>query len=90
MALAPAADVIVTVPFGMLEQAEIKAYFAEPVAAPVEAGAELGRLEVAMPDIAPISVPLVAAGAVERGGIATRFEAAGRLLLQRLVAVVGD
>jgi len=90
VALAPANDVIVTVPFGALDQAEITAHFSEPIAAPVEAGAELGRLDVAMPDIKPLSVPLVAVGAVERGGISTRFEAAAGLLLQRLLAVVGD
>jgi D-alanyl-D-alanine carboxypeptidase (penicillin-binding protein 5/6) len=86
VALAPARDLIVTVPYGMLEKAEISAQFSEPVEAPIEAGAELGRLEVAFPGVAPVSVPLVAAEAVERGGIAARFEAAARLLLRRLLA----
>jgi D-alanyl-D-alanine carboxypeptidase (penicillin-binding protein 5/6) len=87
VALAPARDLIVTVPAGMLEKAEITARFSEPVKAPVEAGAELGRLEVALPGVTPVSVPLVAAHAVERGGIATRLEAAARLLVDRLVAL---
>jgi len=86
VALAPARDVIVTVPYGMLEKATITAHISEPVEAPIEAGAELGRLEVALPDIAPISVPLVALEPVARGGIRARFEAAAELLMQRLFA----
>jgi D-alanyl-D-alanine carboxypeptidase (penicillin-binding protein 5/6) len=84
VALAPARDLIVTVPAGALEKAEITAHFTEPVKAPVEAGVELGRLEVALPGVSPVSVPLVAAHAVERGGITTRLEAAARSLARRL------
>jgi D-alanyl-D-alanine carboxypeptidase (penicillin-binding protein 5/6) len=86
VSLAPAHDVIVTVPYGMIEKATITAHISEPVEAPIEAGAELGRLEVALPDIAPISVPLVAVEPVARGGIRARFEAAATLLMQRLLA----
>ncbi len=86
VALAPARDLIVTVPYGMLEKARISAHFSEPVEAPVAAGAVLGRLEVALPGITPVSVPLVAAEAVERGGITARLEAAARLLMKRLLA----
>ena len=86
VALAPARDLIVTAPYGMLEKAEITAHIVEPVEAPIAAGAVLGRLEVALPGIAPVSVPLVAAEAVERGGIMARLEAAARLLMRRLFA----
>ncbi len=86
VALAPARDLIVTVPYGMLEKAQISAHFSEPVEAPVAAGAVLGRLEVALPGVAPVRVPLVAAEAVERGGITARLEAAARLLMKRLLA----
>ena len=88
VALAPARDLIVTAPYGMLEKAEITAHIVEPVEAPVAAGTVLGRLEVALPGIAPVSVPLVAAEAVERGGAAARLEAAARLLIRRLRAAV--
>ena len=88
VALAPARDLIVTAPYGMLEKAEITAHIVEPVEAPIAAGAVLGRLEVALPGIAPVSVPLVAAEAVERGGAAARLEAAARLLIRRLRAAV--
>ncbi|MFQ5566208.1 MAG: D-alanyl-D-alanine carboxypeptidase family protein [Paracoccaceae bacterium] len=86
VALAPARDLIVTAPYGMLEKAQITAHFSEPVEAPVAAGAELGRLEVALPGVTPVSVPLVAMETVERGGIPARLEAAARLLLKRLLA----
>jgi D-alanyl-D-alanine carboxypeptidase (penicillin-binding protein 5/6) len=85
VALAPARDVIVTVPTGELEKAEITAHFSGPVKAPIVAGTELGRLEVALPGVTPVSVPLVAANAVERGGITTRLGAAARLLILRLL-----
>jgi D-alanyl-D-alanine carboxypeptidase (penicillin-binding protein 5/6) len=86
VALAPARDLIVTAPYGMLEKAEISAHFSEPVEAPVAAGAVLGRIEVALPGVTPVSVPLVAAEAVERGGVIARLKAAARLLMGRLLA----
>lgn len=89
VALAPARDLVVTVPYNRLEEAELKAHFREPVEAPVAQGAELGRLEAVLPDVAPVSVPLVAAHSVEEGGIRARLEAAGELLLRRLRAAVG-
>ena len=88
VALVPARDLIVTVPYGMLEKAEISAHFSEPIEAPVAAGTELGRIEVALPGVTPVSVPLVAAEAVERGGITARLEAAARLLMRRLLAAI--
>ncbi|MDH3666261.1 MAG: D-alanyl-D-alanine carboxypeptidase [Paracoccaceae bacterium] len=83
--LATADELVVTVPVGSLEQAQMRAHFNEPVAAPVEAGAELGRLEVTIPDVTPVSVPLVAVELVERGGVGARFGAAARLLMRRLL-----
>jgi len=84
--LAPARDVIVTVPYGMLEKAQITAVITEPVPAPVEPGTEVGRIEVALPGVTPVSVPLVTAQAVERGGAMIRFEAAAKLLILRLLS----
>ena len=83
VAVAPAHDVIVTVPYGMLDQARIAAHLVEPVEAPFEAGAAVGRLEVALPEVTPVSVPLVTVKAVQRGGITARFKAAAKLLLRR-------
>ncbi len=86
VALAPARDVVVTVPYGLLDQAQISLHFPEPVEAPIEAGQEIGRIEVALPEVAPISVPLVAMGPVERGGILPRLKAGARLLIERALA----
>ncbi len=83
VSLTPARDLIVTVPAGLMEKAEITAHFSEPVNAPIEAGAELGRLEVLLPGVSLVSVPLVAAEAVKLGGITTRLEAAARSLYHR-------
>ncbi|GAF69143.1 unnamed protein product, partial [marine sediment metagenome] len=86
VAMAPERDLIVTVPYGMLENALITAHFAEPVDAPIEAGVMLGRLEVVLPGVTPVSVPLVAVEAVERGGVLPRLKALTRLLKLRLLA----
>jgi D-alanyl-D-alanine carboxypeptidase (penicillin-binding protein 5/6) len=84
VAMAPERDLIVTVPYGMLDNALITAHFAEPVEAPIEAGVVLGRLEVVLPGVTPVSVPLVAVETVERGGVLPRLKALTRLLKQRL------
>jgi hypothetical protein len=42
-----------------------------------------------LPGVTPVSVPLVAAETVERGGIAARLEAAARLLIRRLLSGEG-
>jgi D-alanyl-D-alanine carboxypeptidase (penicillin-binding protein 5/6) len=86
VAMAPERDLIATVPYGMLENALITAHFAEPVEAPIEAGVVLGRLEVVLPGVTPVSVPLVAVETVERGGVLPRLKALTRLLKQRLLA----
>lgn len=83
--LAVAENVIVTVPFGLLDQAVITAHFEDPVEAPIEVGAELGKLEIALPDVTPISVPLVAVERVERGGLMARAHAAAELLQRKIM-----
>ncbi len=88
VALVAARDLVVTVPHGMLDQAEVRAHFRAPVEAPVSEGAELGRLEAVLPEVAPVSVPLVAARQVERGGVRARLEAAAELLFMRLRAAL--
>ncbi len=86
VALAPARDVVVTVPYGLLDKAAVTLHIPEPVEAPVAAGQEVGRIEIALPDVAPVSVPLVAMGAVERGGVLPRLKAGARLLIDRVLA----
>jgi len=84
--LAPVRDVIITAPYGMLDNAGVTAHFPQPVEAPIEAGAEIGHLEVDVPGVTPIKVPLVAAHAVERGGVTAKLKAAASLLIRRVLS----
>lgn len=54
----------------------VKVSFANPVAAPVVAGQEIGRVEVTAPGVAPISAPLVTAADVARAGMLGRATSA--------------
>ena len=85
--LAPERDVTVTAPFGNIEKAALKIRYDAPVEAPVEAGQRVGSIEIAVPDLAPFSVPLVATEAVERGGFLARVQAAAELLLGEVIPV---
>ncbi len=85
VALAPERDVIVTAPYGNIEKATLKIRYDSPVEAPIEAGQRIGSIEIAVPDLPPFSVPLVATAAVERGGFITRVQAAAELLLGELI-----
>lgn len=51
-----------------------------PVEAPVEAGQELGTLQIEVAGLAPVTVPLVAGAPVARGGFVTRLRAAAEIL----------
>ncbi|MCB1394769.1 MAG: D-alanyl-D-alanine carboxypeptidase [Rhodobacter sp.] len=51
-----------------------------PVEAPIEAGQELGSLQIEVAGLAPLTVPLVAGQAVARGGFVTRMRAAASVL----------
>jgi len=90
VALAPARDVLLIAPFGRTGEAEVIADYVTPVEAPIEVGTELGRLIVRVPDMPEVSVPLVAASAVSRGGFGARFSAALDLLLGRHAAAPGE
>ncbi|MEM0991072.1 MAG: D-alanyl-D-alanine carboxypeptidase family protein [Pseudomonadota bacterium] len=83
--LAPARDVTVTAPFGTLDSAEVKVHFEGPVPAPIAEGQQIGRIEVLVPDVDPISIPLLAAHDVGEGSFITRVKAAGTLLLSELI-----
>ncbi len=85
VALAPERDVIVTAPYGNIEKAALKIRYDAPVEAPIEAGQRIGSIEIAVPDLPPFSVPLVATAAIERGGFITRVQAAAELLLGELI-----
>jgi serine-type D-Ala-D-Ala carboxypeptidase (penicillin-binding protein 5/6) len=83
--LAPERDVIVTAPYGNIEKAALKIRYDAPVEAPIVAGQRIGSIEIAVPDLPPFSVPLVATAGVERGGFVTRVQAAAELLLGEII-----
>jgi D-alanyl-D-alanine carboxypeptidase (penicillin-binding protein 5/6) len=83
--LAPARDVVITAPYGNIDRAALKVVYDGPVPAPIEAGDRIGRLEILVPDLPPVTVPLVATEAVAPGGFLTRVQAAAELLLGNVI-----
>jgi D-alanyl-D-alanine carboxypeptidase (penicillin-binding protein 5/6) len=79
--LAPKRDILVTAPFGAIDKTELRIRYQGPVPAPIEEGQQIGHVEVAVPDLPVVKVPLVAKHSVETGGFLTRMQAAGQLLL---------
>lgn len=61
---------------------KVTARFEAPLPAPIEAGQEIGRLEISLPDRPTTTVPLLAGRAVERAGLLGRLTGAlGYLVL---------
>jgi len=84
--LTAARDVVVTAPLGSIDAARLSVHYDGPVPAPIEQGAPVGRIEIAIPDIPTQAVPLVAAKSVAEGGVLRRIEAAAKLIMRRVVA----
>ncbi|MFK7945216.1 MAG: D-alanyl-D-alanine carboxypeptidase family protein [Paracoccaceae bacterium] len=80
--LAPERDVTVTAPFGALDRAALEVHYKGPVPAPISEGQAIGEVVISVPDMQPVTVPLVAKFAVAEGGFLTRVQAAGQLLLK--------
>jgi D-alanyl-D-alanine carboxypeptidase (penicillin-binding protein 5/6) len=74
-------DVKVTLPRRASRDAKVSVAFNAPVAAPIAAGKELGKLKIAVPGAAAIELPLKAGKAVERLGFMGRLNAAVSYLL---------
>ncbi|MEL7348794.1 MAG: D-alanyl-D-alanine carboxypeptidase family protein [Pseudomonadota bacterium] len=89
VALAPTRDVILTAPLGTLEKAEVTARFDAPVPAPIAAGDRIGEIEIVVPGLEPVIVPLQATEAVAPGGFVARLEAATSLLIGRALGLAG-
>lgn len=83
--LTPERDVTITAPYGSLDKAALKIRFEGPVPAPIEAGQAIGFIEIDVPDLPVVKVPLLAKHGVEEGGFVTRVQAAGELLLKSLI-----
>lgn len=82
--LAPERDIMVTAPYGAIDKTELKIRYEGPIPAPIAEGQRIGHVEVNVPDLPPVKVPLVAKHSVDTGGFLTRMQAAGQLLLQPL------
>ena len=87
--LAPSRDIIVTAPFGTLDDVELKVRYDGPVPAPIAAGTTVGHVEITVPGLKPNIIPLVTTHGVEEGGFLPRVQAAGELLLRRVLPELG-
>ncbi len=74
--LAPKGDVIATAPYGELDGMKVSIRYDGPIEAPIALGQPIAELVVEAPGLPPVSTPLVAAAAVERGGLISRVTAA--------------
>ncbi|MEM6546809.1 MAG: D-alanyl-D-alanine carboxypeptidase family protein [Pseudomonadota bacterium] len=86
--LVPERDVILTAPYGMIEQASVEIKYRGPIEAPIAQGDEIGQVEISVPEMPMQTVPLVAAEAVDRGGLLSRLKAAAQLLQNRVLSLV--
>lgn len=82
--IAPTRDVIITAPFGTLHKAQVVLRYDGPVPAPIAPGTKIGQIEIRVPDLPPVLVPVAAAAAVDHGGFMTRVEAVARILLAEI------
>ena len=74
--LAPKDDVIATASFGELDKMKVTVRYDGPIEAPIALGQPIAELIVERPGLPAVSTPLVAAAAVERGGLISRVTAA--------------
>ncbi len=84
--LAPAADLVVTVPVAAADGIRARVRYDGPVRAPIAKGQHIADLIVETPGVGAVSYPLLATEDVGPGGVAERLEAAARLLIARLMA----
>ena len=82
--LAAIRDIVITAPYGTLDNAELKLRYHGPVEAPIEEGQEIAKIEIRVPELDPVFVPLVAKQGVEVGGFLTRMQAVGQILFDKL------
>jgi D-alanyl-D-alanine carboxypeptidase (penicillin-binding protein 5/6) len=88
--LVPESDVRLLLPSLTQEKLEAEVVYTGPVSAPVAAGQKLADLIIRIPEVPePVTVPLVAASDVRKGGFFTRFGAAFREVRTRIGDVAG-
>lgn len=84
--LVPAEDVTLLLPSLAQGSLEAEVVYSGPLHAPFEAGEPLAEMVITVPDMAPVTVPLVAEAAVPHGGFVARMRAAFRVLSARVMA----
>ncbi len=77
----PKTDIVLTLPRDSRSRLKATAVFEGPLAAPLAAGEEIGKLRLEAPGMAPTEVPLVAISPVPRLGAFGRMIAAARYLI---------
>ena len=66
--LTPDRDITVTAPYGNLDKADLKIRFEGPIPAPITEGQQIGHVEIDVPDLPLVKVPLIAKHSVDQGG----------------------
>ena len=65
-------DIRITVPKGQKNDVKIEVEYSAPIEAPLNKGAEIGKIHITIPQIGDFTVPLVAAADLEQSGILGR------------------
>jgi D-alanyl-D-alanine carboxypeptidase (penicillin-binding protein 5/6) len=78
-------DINLLVPALLQEEIHAKVTYTSPLEAPIAAGQQIATLEVEMPGMETVEVPLVAEQAVQRGGFLPRLRTAAEVLLRKLI-----
>ncbi len=77
-------DVSLLIPVLNQGKVDAEAVFDSPVEAPISAGQQLGELVINMDGLPETRVPLVADGAVPRGGFAIRLRTAAQVVMDKI------
>lgn len=88
--LVAAKDVEILLPSLVREGLKGEVVYTGPIEAPVAAGQKLADLVIDVPDMEPVTVPLVAEQAVAKGGFTTRLRTAFGRVATRVMAEVGS
>lgn len=88
--LVPAKDVQILLPSLAREELTGEVVYTGPVEAPVAAGQKLADLVIEVPEMEPVTVPLVAEQAVAKGGLGVRLRTAFGRVATRVMAEVGS
>ncbi len=80
-------DLSILVPSGIGDKIVAHVVYRGPVEAPIEAGQEIAKLVLDIPDMGERSFPLVAAKSVGRGGFLARVNASAQILGDKVISL---